>query len=909
MGANKGEKGSFMFRKSALAMAMLGTLTAGTAVALGLGEIELKSALNQPLNAEVELLSATREELQELKVEIASPEAFASAGIDRPLFLNKLQFDVKTGPDGKAVVHITSRDVVREPFLDFLLELSWSKGRLLREYTVLVDPPVTMPAPAPALQAPAARAPARTAAPATSARVTHTAQLPPVSVAPGEYTTQRNDTLWQIAQQVRPDAGVSMEQTMLGLLRTNPEAFSGNNINNLKAGYVLRVPDREEFTRISRAEALRETRRHYAEWREAQDVLAPAQTTAGAEASAPAAGGEAPEARLELVAPDAAEAGVQGDAAGEAAGLEALEKELMIANEALEAQRRQGEEMSSRVSALEEQIQNMQRLIQLKDDELARLQAQVGEQVGMSAEGPAEAAPADDGVNELTPTTDAAADPSGADQVAGSGMETAEPAVEQGATAPADGADMPAAAGELVQEPAVSGAGVFSEDQAFDPGFSVAESLALEDSGSAPAESASAPAESGPEMPVAPDPSMQQVAAPEDALVAPQPSVTEPSPAPGFVDRLLANPLWLGAGAAALVVAGFLGLRRRREGDSEFQESILQAARQKSPAASDSEILDSAAETVSSTTTASSLLSEFAVSDMGAMKSDGEADPLAEADVYLAYGRYQQAEDLIKDALRSNPDNTELDLKLLEVYLAARNQAGFDEHAQLLLGRLENSDDPVWEKVAEMGRDISPDNPLYQSGDSVPGASEEADETVFAAGAEAAEPVETSEEDAQPLRQEVPETAAGLEFENASGFDSSGEADEFRPDSLEFTPPEAAFEASGVSEEAAFEVSGVYEEAADAAMDSIEPDRIEVEQDNTLEFDLEGLDLGGDEEADLPGDGELADLDEVSTKLDLARAYLDMGDPDGARSILDEVIEEGSDDQKTEAEQILAKIA
>ncbi len=360
-------------------MAMLSALTAADVVALGLGEIELKSALNQPLDAEVELLAARPEELQELKVEVGSAQAFASAGIERTLFLNKLQFDVKTKADGRAVVKITSRDVVREPFLDFLLEISWSKGRLLREYTVLVDPPVTMPAPAPAAQVPSARSAVRSAPPASAARVTHTAQLPPVSTLPGEYRTQRNDTLWQVAQQLRPDADVSIEQTMLGLLRTNPDAFYNNNINELKAGYILRVPDREELTRLSQTEAAREARRQYAEWRQARQQVAPAESMDSAQAAAPQGQG-AVEASLQLVAPELPEDGAQGGSAEGGAGLEALQHDLMIANEAVEVQRRQGEEMATRLSVLEEQIQNMQRLIQLKDDELARLQAQVGEE-------------------------------------------------------------------------------------------------------------------------------------------------------------------------------------------------------------------------------------------------------------------------------------------------------------------------------------------------------------------------------------------------------------------------------------------------------------------------------------------------------------------------------------------------
>ena len=135
-----------MFRKSALAIAVLGAMTTANVAALGLGDIDLKSALNQPLDAEVELLSATGAEMQELRVSVAPPQAFEEAGIERPMFLNKLKFDVRNNAEGRPVIHITSSDVVREPFIDFLLEISWSKGRLVREYTVLVDPPVTMPA-------------------------------------------------------------------------------------------------------------------------------------------------------------------------------------------------------------------------------------------------------------------------------------------------------------------------------------------------------------------------------------------------------------------------------------------------------------------------------------------------------------------------------------------------------------------------------------------------------------------------------------------------------------------------------------------------------------------------------------------------------------------------------------------
>jgi len=291
--------------------------------------------------------------------------------------------------------------------------------------------------------------------------------------------------------------------------------------------------------------------------------------------------------------------------------------------------------------------------------------------------------------------------------------------------------------------------------------------------------------------------------------------------------------------------------------------------------ATESEILAAQIDTSESKSAESSLLSEFAVSDMGATRGDGEADPLAEADVYLAYGRYQQAEGLIKDALSRDAENEDLNLKLLEVFMAAGNPSAFDEHAQAILGRLENSDHPTWEKVAEMGREMSPENPMYQEGDAEAAASDDPMEDVASAEPEA-------EED------------QGLDFDIDLSFDKDDEAASDQPASMEFTPPEPDAD----------------DEMPAVDMDSVEPDAVS-QDDNALEFDIDALDLDATDEGEeeMQGDGELADLDEVSTKLDLARAYIDMGDPDGARSILDEVMDEGSDEQKDEARDIMTQLA
>lgn len=858
-----------------MAMAMLGAFATGNVVALGLGEIELKSSLNQPLNAEVALLSATDAELQELKVAIASSAAFDNAGLERPLFLTKLKFDVQTNADGKPVVQITSRDAVQEPFLDFLLEISWSKGRLLREYTVLVDPPVTMPATAPALQAPVAQSvapsPRSTGSFQPERRVTHTAQMPPVAVAPGEYRVRRNDTLWQVASQLRPDTGVSVEQTMLGLLRANPEAFQDNNINNLKAGYILRVPSREDMLSISRAEASRESRAQYAAWREARGLAQPAQSQGTAQVAAPVA-----ESRLELVSPDTAEGGAATGGAEAEAQLQKLQSELLMANEAVEEQRRQGEDMSSRLSVLEEQIVNMQRLIQLKDEELARLQAQAGVESIEQPDTALETGEAEVEAEALTDTESLADAEAPTDS-----FVTEEPAL-------------------ITEFDGVAGDEFTSADQ-FD---SEAEFDKTFDEAAADTEMAQAPAEeliedSIEEEVVTPTPEVEPVVA--------EPVIPDTAASPGFVDQLLANPLWLGAGGAVLALLAFFGLRRKRGVETEFQESILQAAQEGSAAASDSELVAAEPTSTQPVSSESSLLSEFAVSDMGSIKNDGEADPLAEADVYLAYGRFQQAEDLIKEALKSDSEREDLNLKLLEIYLAGRNKSSFDEHAQGILARLENNQDPQWEKIAEMGRELSPDNPVYQAGNVAAVATDEdaeidslSDSMNFSMGSEVAETGEPETTD--ETVEESKDAEEGLDFDLDLSFDANASVNEDQPDNAEVTPSDASADAGSEQPEAS-------EPEFKVAADDGESDAIDL--DNGLDFDLDGFELGNEAEteAELEGDGELADLDEVSTKLDLARAYIDMGDPDGAKNILDEVMDEGNDEQKDEAREIMTQMS
>jgi pilus assembly protein FimV len=272
-------------------LVLLGALLSPvTLYALGLGEIRLNSALNQPFNADIELIAASAEELTSLKVGLANNELFSRYGLDRPAFLNSFDFSISRGRDGRATIKVTSSRSVTEPFVTLLVEASWARGRLLREYTVLLDPPVFMPTqpeqqaqapvttpqtgaqtgrierqqPAPQAEPepePERRVPSP-AAPVAEAR--EEASTPPPAIS-GDYTVQRNDTLWRIASTVTPGGPRTINRTMIALFRANPDAFNGN-INRLRSGSVLRIPDIAEIESIPTADASAEVARQAAEW-------------------------------------------------------------------------------------------------------------------------------------------------------------------------------------------------------------------------------------------------------------------------------------------------------------------------------------------------------------------------------------------------------------------------------------------------------------------------------------------------------------------------------------------------------------------------------------------------------------------------------------------------------------------
>ncbi len=844
-------------RKLALVLAV--ALASGRASALGMGEIELRSALNEPFNAEIRLLSAQPAELEGAVVRLAPQESFQQAGIERPAALSDLIFNVVRRDDGTAVIQVTSSQPVREPYLDFIVQLRWPTGRLLREYTVLLDPPLfsgdklapvsapvaaaPIPAPASAPKPPAAPSEQTAAKPSVSAppatpRPPRNAPAGKAAAAPGARSygpTQHSDTAWAIAAEVRPDNGVSVFQSMLALLAANPDAFYNGNVNNLLAGYVLRVPEREFMTALPAQQAEREVARQYDLWRQAKRGGVPmasaaqptAETAKPASGQAPAAkpaGEEAP--RLKLVAPGQTAAGVPGT--GTKQGMDQVRNDLALALESADAARRENQELRSRLSALEGQLGSMQRLLTLKDDTLGNLQQ--GEETTPSA---------------VTP-------------------ETETPAVENPLSA--------------------------------------------------------TPPETPPPAPVA------------------APAQPEPSP----ILEIFKNPAIVAAlgGAVILLLAvAWLVARRRRGGGDhgDDNDALLESVAVKTaPALAPAEqaVTPSSLETVADAEEPFNARMSGVAEDVakGAAKNmsetaggldvmhtaEGDIDPMVEADVYLAYRRYQQAEALIQSALAKQPHRHELKGKLLEIYYASRNVEAFQPLAEALyddLGR--NADQALWQRIVPMGTELLPNHPLFNSAIAASKSSHTAVGTssaLFAgdmAAARAGLGQDGSESgaykddglfgDAAPVYAEREQGVANLDLdlhtaaaaaEDKLDFDLNlgdearsatfgGGQDEDLGSSLAAAPAQPQPKSASAEDDLLSDITAGGKDRpweAEPALSDF----------GNMDFNLDDTDF-------------LAGTDVVGTKLDLARAYIDMGDQESAREILNEVLAEGNDLQKQEA--------
>jgi pilus assembly protein FimV len=849
---------------------MSALMSPGALYALGLGEIRLNSALNQPFDAEIELVSAAQEDLAALRASLASGDTFQRYGLDKPAYLSDFTFRVVSS-GGRDVLKVTSPRPVTEPFVTLLVEANWPRGRLLREYTVLLDPPVFAPAPA-ATVAPVAppratttppaprpvpvEAPAPQAAPAPTAP---RASRPTAAIAaePGStYRVRPNDTLWEIASDAYPGARSDVNRAMVAIYQANPAAFGGN-INVLRAGSNLRMPSSGDVAAISASAAAEEVARQYRLWQQGTPAAAGPATDVG---------------RLRLVTPE------QGSAAPSTAT-------------AAPAAAASTEAMQGRVQQLEQELAEARRLLEVRNAELATLQ-------GTTA--PTQPATPAEGAAPVEPAAPSA------------GSEGAPAAVEAPA---ATAAPEPQAAPE-------------------------------------PAKPKAAPRE------VEPEPSLL------DRLRA---FWWAPL---GLLLALLGLLAFLRNRRASGSVEDDLeaALSRKAE-DLRNRPSTPPSARESSIVVEERRAAEPVAARVAPAAAAKSPEpSRKPVSIEDTLSGEGPVsieagDPLAEADFHMAYGLYDQAADLVQVAARREPQRRDLKLKLLEIFFVWGNRDRFLEVARDMHATRGEAQPGEWDKILIMGRQLAADDPLF-AGAATPAASAGLDMELHdtdaamdfelpALGADARpdldlsvrdataspagagldfmldEPVRGADEDAalaptvetprlrsaaadEPTT-EVPIEDLGIDVGDLAGLDEMAETEvdlTLRPRAVvDDTVERPNLSRVDADDDLLSSTSIMSGETITQIAGEPEPGVVDLSE---MTGELPALDAGKTEltgmhrAPDFGIDGEAATMSEVGTKLDLARAYIDMGDPEGARSILDEVLREGSPVQRKEAERLLA---
>ncbi|HEY5703379.1 MAG TPA: FimV/HubP family polar landmark protein [Gammaproteobacteria bacterium] len=719
-------------------------LAPGLAQALGLGKLQLESALNEPFEAKIGLLSPTVVELDSMQVHLADSEAFARAGIPRAMVLQELNFVVKETERGGDYIRVYSVEPIREPFLNFLLEVSWDNGRLYREYTVLLDPPIysneftqqrlssptssqrmqiSAPEPEPEPRAiednQVVYNPEYTPPPASRAATPRPQPAPTTGIRTFVVGDQygpvvTGDTLWSLAKNLRPDTSVSIQQMMFAILRANPEAFINGNINGLKRGQVLQLPDMPEIRSLDKAEAFAMTKNQNELWAEARSAVAAAapERPKGVSGRETAKVTTESETREAPTTPEAAEPtgadmevteegrpelrlvtpGEDGQAAGDGSGTESqqLNRELVLARESLDALTQENDELRGQIAETDEIIDDMKRLIDLKENELAMLQEQVA---AAAAEAEAQAEP------ETEPETKAAEAPED--------MAKTEPAK---------------------QAPATSGETAIDEGPL---GFisGVLENITI------------------PEW-------MKNI--PETLKGIPAVLKDMPGQISGLVETAKSYLNYVAGAVGALLLLVLLSILKKRRAKAEEKAADEAAAAMDEPdiglieeAGNETDVVDSEADTllpvgmedeselpdddvgfvediedVSDQTQVMSPEEKTTVTATAVPAADEiEEDPLADVNVYLAYEDFDQAEQVVKQALEKEPDNLDFHTKLLEVYYAANNKKAYEEAAKVLHDKVDGEGD-YWTMALAMWQEISPNRELFA--EPVEGEEEEA---------------------------------------------------------------------------------------------------------------------------------------------------------------------------------------
>lgn len=722
-----------MIRKVLVSLLLAMVIYTPVYYAMGLGEIKLKSSLNEPLLAEITLLSVRGETPDQIIAKLGTVADFNRSGIDRIYFLTRIQFEAVSVGNNRMVLRLTTRDPVREPFLNFLVSLEWPNGKLLREYTVLLDPPIFDEAPAPTIT-PVEQP--------TQINTSRESRPQPRQAAPREtFTgdvyglTTSNDTLWSIASKVRTDQSISIHRAMVALYEENPQAFMQGNINRLKRGAELRIPSAEEFQQVSQREALRLIREHEMAWRSGTEITSSVVDTSDSSSNtvARSSSSEQQSGRLSLATDEQDETGTGGSNAA-------------IAEEENLVLKQQNEALAEEKRSQEDRIEQLERLIELKNEQLAELQE--------------------------------------------TATETAEQAAnEQTETAPAT------------------------------------------------------------QQPVA-----QQQAA------TPQPAQNQ-----SFVDQLLAGAynLYL-AILGVIVVVIFLIMRFRKNQSVSYQDAIEQTnsgiSTNPSPTTFSADELPDTGDEV--------LADDSDLYADNEMSLDESADPIGEADIYMAYGKFDQAESLLKRAISQDEERADLHAKLLECYAEMDSRASFEAHLSDV-GPIIDADAELSQIVEEVYLTAWPEGGYFDD----------------SAGAEEFEEEVSEEfEDVSEGSDEIEETDDAAELD-----------DEISNDAVDDLP--STEDVFGDADE---------ETAEDLADDLMDLDFEEDDSEETIEDTDLDLDDGVSEDAE-DQDDDSSD-DDIDTQLDLASAYIEMGDFEGAREIIEVVLNSGDENQKEQAQTLLDSI-
>ncbi|MDD5411687.1 MAG: tetratricopeptide repeat protein [Methylobacter sp.] len=849
-------------------IAVVSLLAPASGHPLGIGDIKLHSALNQNLDADISLVVSADENASDIKVSLAPLDKFDEAGVPWTSFLSKIKFEPVVRPNGSVVVKLSSKEAVKEPFLDFLLEVSWPKGSLYREFTVLVDPPsVYKEATIPVSTSAERDEPAPAFAPQQPVQTSEQNGVD----SSGEYgPTSRTDTLWSISERASRGSNVSAKQMMIAIYEANPHAFYEKNMYALTAGKTLKIPEREVILKLSRNQATAEFNRQTKAWK---NRSAPATETTVVKT-------DAVDNQLTLVAPT--KAPVAADNVVVAPGKEQVTAENIADNASQktpEAVDTEGESedsasgtvsadatLQSKVAALEKQMAMMQDLIALKDQQLAALQNQV-RPVPAAQEQVAQAAPVEVAVDS---------------------------SVDQSKSAP-----------QPIRKPEAQSA-IQLEPEASDSSSSY---------------------------------------------------------------YLVVG----GVGSGVLALLGWLWWWKRKvdevvNTESMFASSIMIKMPEtdenpSAPIAENNAVYDVG------TVGESSFLIEFTPSDFDSFETDhNEIDPISEADVYLAYGRYQQAEELIRQAIKDHPDRNECKLKLLEIFYANENKESFEDYANELAEAGKKESAEFWEKVTEMGREICPDSKLFSSGGdlfaeinhavvgNVIADNTSGDEAISFEAASFGEELsgffakETTEVkdsvldfdltsfgdeddsiiDEQQNNEDIDFDLSSFstDIKGADEFDKSitsleTQVDDNKKEEQGFESYEFDFDFDSNKAEATeiggFDLSAVKDAGESHQYIDFSTAKSLDLNDNSLigdfDFDL-GLDMfaaGSSEQGFNQHEGfavsDLTDMDELETKLDLAKAYIDMGDVAAAKDIAKEVLEKGAAEQKKIALSLLDELS